>query len=144
MISKAHTLLVLFMMAVMSLAQAETSKTIRFENQREEIFDLENWLKETRYKTETVDSTCYRSEPYVDYVCRNVTRYREQCETIPGHQSCRTVYDRVCRTENRYENECRTVPGEQQCRVVVRYRQECTTSGGGRQCRTIPGMFSAA
>ncbi len=139
MISTARTLLVMVMMLVMSIAHAETSKIINFENQREEIFDLENWLKETRYKTETVDSTCYRSEPYTEYVCRDVTRYRQQCETIPGHQECRTVYDRVCRTENRYENECRTVPGEQQCRVVVRYRQECTTSGGGQQCHTVPG-----
>lgn len=139
MISRAHTLLVILMMAIMNITQAETSRTINFENQREEIFDLENWLKETRYKTETVDSTCYRQEAYTQNVCRDVTKYRQECYTEPAHQECRTVYDRVCRTENRYENECHMERGEQQCRVVVRYRQECSHEGGGRQCRTIPG-----
>lgn len=139
MISALRTWLAMAMILMATFAHAETSKTIAFENQAEEVFDLENWLKETRYTTEVVDSTCYRKEPYVENVCRQVTRYRQECHTVPGEQVCRTVYEQICRTENRYENECHTVPGEQQCRVVVRYRQECSTSGGGRQCRTIPG-----
>jgi hypothetical protein len=118
---------------------AESKKSFRFENQKEEVFDLENFLKETRYKTETVQTTCYRQEPYVENVCRDVTRYRQECETVPGRQECRTVYDQVCRTENRYENECRYERGEPICRVVVNYRRECTQGSGGRQCRTIPG-----
>ncbi len=139
MISVLRTWLAMAMILMANVAHAETSKTIAFENQAEEVFDLENWLKETRYTTEVVDSTCYRKEPYVENVCRSVTRYRKECYTVPGREYCRTVNEQVCRTENRYENECHSVPGEQQCRVVVRYRQECSTSGGGRQCRTIPG-----
>lgn len=118
---------------------SESQKIIRYENQRDEIFDLENFLKETRYKTETVDSTCYRQEPYTEYVCRDVTRYREECSTIPAHNECRTEYESVCHTENRYENECNWERGEPSCRVVVNYRRECSHEGGGRQCRTIPG-----
>lgn len=140
MTSIARTLFALLMLVTLSNASAaESSKTIKFENQREEIFDLQNFLKETRYKAETIDTTCYRSEPYVENVCRDVTRYRQQCQTIPGHQECRTVYDQQCRTENRYEQVCRQERGPEQCRVVVRYRQECSTSGGGQQCRQVPG-----
>lgn len=134
-----RTVLATVMMLMITNARSEVTKTIQFENQREEIFDLENFLKETRYKAETIDTTCYRQEPYVENVCRDVTRYRQECSTVPGHQECRTVYEPVCRTENRYENECHMERGEPSCRVVVRYRQECSQTGGGRQCRTIPG-----
>lgn len=120
-------------------AFAETEKVIQFENQREEIFDLENWLKEITYTTEERDSTCYRTEYRTEYRCRNVTRYRQECRTIPSRQECRQVNDPICSYETRYERQCHTVPGEQQCRVVVRYRRECHQEGGGRQCRTIPG-----
>ncbi len=132
-------LMPVMMVIMMGQAHSETSKTIQFENQREETFDLENFLTETRYKTETIDTTCYRQVPYVENVCREVTRYRLECRTIPGHQECRTVSDPVCRTENRYENECHMERGEPSCRVVVRYRQECSQTGGGRQCHTVPG-----
>ena len=139
MVSKAHTLLAILIMSLLNIAQAETSKSFRFENQREEIFDLENFLRETRYKTETVDSTCYRQEPYIENVCRDVTKYRQECRTEPGRQDCRTVYDQICRTENRYENECHYERGPQSCRVVTNYRRECSTVGGGQQCHTEPG-----
>lgn len=139
MVSKAHMLLAILIMSLLNIAGAETEKSFKFENQREEVFDLENFLKETRYKTETQDATCYRQEPYIENVCRDVTKYRQQCHTEPGRQDCRTVYDQICRTENRYENECRYERGEQSCRVVVRYRQECSQTGGGQQCRTEPG-----
>lgn len=120
-------------------AYADTSKVIQFENQREEIFDLENWLKEITYTTEQREGTCYRTEYRTENVCRNVTRYREECRTIPSHQECRQVNDPICSYETRYERECHQVPGEQQCRVVVRYRQECSSGRPERQCRTIPG-----
>lgn len=138
MISTAKVLVAFSLLVVMNLGFAETEKNISYENQREESFDLENFLKETRYKQEQVESTCYRQVPYTENVCRNETRYRQECRTIPGHQECRTVFDRICHSETRYERECRTYPGEPVCRVVVRYRQECERRGGGRQCRQIP------
>ncbi len=91
MVSKAHMLLAVLIMSLLNIAHAETSKSFNFENQREEVFDLENFLKETRYKTETQDATCYRQEPYIENVCRDVTKYRQQCHTEPGRQDCRTV-----------------------------------------------------
>jgi hypothetical protein len=139
MISALKPLAVVFaLFALMNSGFAESEKSITYENQREEQFDLENFLKETRYKQEVVDSTCQRQIPYVENVCRNETRYRQQCHNVPGHQECRTVYDQVCHQETRYENECHYEPGEPYCRVVIRYREECDRRGGGRQCRQIP------
>ncbi|MBC7714712.1 MAG: hypothetical protein H7177_15305 [Rhizobacter sp.] len=137
--STARLLLAVLMVLTVNFAHAETSKTFSFENQREETFDLENFLKETRYKTETQDATCYRQEPYIKNVCRDVTHYRQECQTIPAHQECHTAYDQVCHTENSYEQECHMEQGPQQCRVVVHYRQECHQEGGGQQCHTVPG-----
>jgi len=129
-----------FLFLIVSLANAETSKKIIFENQRDENFQLENWLKETLYKTEEVPSTCYRDISVVENVCRTVTKYRDVCRTIPGQNVCHTEYDQQCRYETRYENVCHNLPSRQDCRVVVRYRQECSGGGRGeRQCRTIPG-----
>jgi hypothetical protein len=143
MLKTAQMLLAIVMLTI-NIAHADTSKTITFANQKEENFDLENWLKETRYRTETQDATCYNKVPYVENVCRDVTHYRQECSTIPGHQECRTVYDPVCRTEDHYQNECHMERGEQQCRVVVHYRQECSTSPGGQQCRTEPGRVECS
>lgn len=139
MVSKVYMLLTILIMSLLNIAHAETSKSFRFENQREEIFNLENFLRETRYKKETVDSTCYKQEPYIENICKDVTKYRQECREVPGRQECHTAYDQICRTEYRYENECHYERGPQICRVVVNYRQECREVGGGQQCRTEPG-----
>lgn len=134
----AKMLFICSLFILMNTGFAETQKTINYENQREESFDLENFLKDTRYKQEEVESTCYSRVPYTQNVCRNETRYHQECRTAPGHQECTTVNDPVCHSETRYENECHSEPGEQSCRVVIRYRQECSRTGGGRQCHTVP------
>ena len=131
--------LILALLLGSSASFSATEKTISFQGQTGEVFDLENWLKETRYREEQVPDTCYRQIPYTENVCRDVTRYRQECRTVPGHQDCRIVYDPVCRYETRYRQECRTEPGRQICRNVTRYRQECTNTGGGQTCRTEPG-----
>ncbi|MBY0412871.1 MAG: hypothetical protein K2Q18_01835, partial [Bdellovibrionales bacterium] len=132
-------LVLLFSLTLLQAAYAETTKTFKFENQREEIVDLVNWLKRIDYKKEEVDSTCYRQEPYVENVCRDVTRYRQECHVEPSHEECGTVYDQVCRTETSSERECHTERGGEECRVVVNYREECSSVGGGQECRTVPG-----
>ncbi len=138
--SHLRKLLTIFLVLLnLQVVFADTEKVIEFENQREENFDLENWLKEITYTTEQREGTCYRTEYRSENVCRNVTRYRQECHTEPSRQECRQVNDPICSTETRYERECHQVPGEQQCRVVVRYRQECSTGRGERECRTIPG-----
>ncbi len=145
---------------------ADTSKTFSYEDQKEEVFNLENFLKEITYIEQEVKGTCTRKVPYQENVCRNVTRYKKECAIVPAHeeceqvnnpicrtesrterechdtpsrQECRDVNEYQCRTETRYENECRTVPGEYECRVVVNYREECSEVGGGQTCHTIPG-----
>lgn len=139
MTSLTRTLFTSLLLLLQLQAFADTEKIIKFENQREEIFDLENWLKEITYTEEQVESTCYRTEYRTENVCRNVTRYRQECRTIPSHQECRTINDPICTSETRYERECRNVPGEQECRVVVRYRRECSSGRPERQCHTVPG-----
>lgn len=134
----AKMLIACSFLLLMNTAFSETQKTISYKNQREESFDLENFLKETRTRQEEVDDTCYRQVPVTENVCRNVTHYREECRTEAGHQECRTVNEPVCHSETRYENECHYEPGEQECRVVIRYREECSREGGGRQCHTVP------
>lgn len=157
-------LLALCLLLQLSFVTAETTKTFNYENQREEIFDLENWLKETQYKMEEVKDTCHRDVPYEEKVCKDVTKYKNECRTIPSHtecanvnkpichnetrtrEVCRTPTHRECHTENspechletRYENRCTTIPGEQQCRVVIRYHEECENVPGSRQCRQVP------
>jgi hypothetical protein len=121
---------------MMNISFAETQKTINY--QREESFELENFLKERRSRSEEVDSTCYRQIPYTQNVCRNETRYREECRTEAGHQDCKSVNDPICHNETRYENQCHIEPGEQVCSIVIRYHEECSRQGGGRQCHTIP------
>lgn len=119
---------------------ADSTKTISFENQREEEFILESILKQTFYKTETVDSTCYRDQSSQENVCHMETRYRQECSTVPAHQECQNTYERECRNETTYENICQTIPGREMCEMVTHYRQECNEEGGReRQCRTIPG-----
>ncbi len=122
----------------MNFSYAESTKKISYQNQREEVFDLENFLKETHYNKKEVDSTCSRQIPYVENVCRNETHYRQECRNVLGHQECRTVNNQVCRNETRYENECYWEPGVPSCQVVIRYRRECNTRGGGRVCRQVP------
>ena len=108
---------------------AQAQKSVTFEGQTGDAFELETVKVETRYRSEEVDSTCTRRIPYTVNECGYETRYRQECRWVPGHEDCRTEYDRVCRTVTRYRQEC----------TRGRDRQECTTKPGGRVCRRVNG-----
>ncbi len=127
----------------MSFAHALTQKTIQYENQREEIFDLENWLKEIQYKTEEVKDTCTKKVPYEEKVCKDVTKYKKECKTIPAHEECKDVNNPICHTETRTRHECHT-PTRRECHTETkpvchnetRYETECTNTPPRQECRT--------
>lgn len=128
-----------------SLSSAEVHKRIVFENQREEIFDLENFLKKTVMTTEEVKDTCTKKIPYEEKVCKDETKYKKECKTVPSHQECKDVNRPICHTETTYEQECERAPGRQECRSVneyvchneTRYDNVCNTVPGREICRTV-------
>ncbi|MFA6238022.1 MAG: hypothetical protein WC635_11885 [Bacteriovorax sp.] len=135
---------VLCLLVQMSFAHAITQKTINYNNQREEIFDLENWLKEIQYKTEEVKDTCHKKVPYEEKVCKDVTKYKKECKTIPAHEECKDVNKPICHTETTTRRECHT-PTHREChnetrRVChneTRYETQCTDTPSEQQCRTV-------
>lgn len=128
----------------MSFAYAITQKTINYENQRDEFFDLENWLKEIQYKTEEIKDTCHRDVPYEEKVCSDVTKYKKECQTLPAHEECKNVNRPVCHTETSTREECHT-PTHRECRTETspvchsetRYETECSNTPSRQQCRTV-------
>tara|TARA_R110002072_G_scaffold288917_1_gene455451 strand:- start:127718 stop:128938 length:1221 start_codon:yes stop_codon:yes gene_type:complete len=118
---------------------ADASKTINFEGQNSDAFELISQISETRYRDEQRDSTCTRKVPYTVNECGYETRYRQECRFEPGRNICRTEYDRVCRTVTRYRQQCSTGPGRQVCRQGPS-RKECRINrNGDRVCRSVPG-----
>ncbi|MGZ3857469.1 MAG: hypothetical protein ACXVKO_14520 [Bacteriovorax sp.] len=128
----------------MGFVHAETSKTIGYENQKQEIFDLENWLKETTYTTEEVKDTCHRDVPHQEKVCKDVTKHKKECADVPAHQECKDVNHPICHTETSSEQQCST-PTHKDCHTETspvchnetRYENVCSTSSGEQQCRTV-------
>ena len=122
-----------------SAKNTESSDVISYVGQEKDSLNLINELLETRYRTETQDSTCSRQVPYEDQECEMVPRYERVCRTIPGYNDCRNVYDRQCRNVTRYRQQCSTGPSRRECRTEPS-RQQCRTNRttGERVCRTIP------
>lgn len=124
---------------------AETSKKVIYENQKEEIFDLENYLKEVKMIDQEVKDVCTRKVPYEENVCKDVTKYKKECSTIPAHEECRQVNNPICHDETKYEQECSRLPGTQECSNVqvpvcnyeTRYENECGTTPSTQECRTV-------
>ncbi|MCK5073213.1 MAG: hypothetical protein KAQ98_07275 [Bacteriovoracaceae bacterium] len=115
--------------ASVQASDVRSSRMIKYEGQDGETFELENFVKETRYRTEQQEGTCTRQIPYQDTVCGDETRYRQECHTVPGREECHIENERRCRTVTRYRESCRMVGGGQSCRWV----------GGGQRCRMING-----
>lgn len=156
MVRNIAMLFLLFLVPVLTHAQMESQ--IVFNGQNAEVLKLEKQVTIVKPTQVEVPSTCTRQVPVGEQqVCRNVTRYRQECSWIPSSQSCHTEYDRVCRTVTRYREECSgsssreecsTTPSRQVCterptRQVCTQRpngtQHCTTVGGGTSCQTVGG-----
>jgi hypothetical protein len=124
---------------------ADTSKSFEYEKQSEEVFDLENFLKKTVIVKEEVKGTCERQVPYQENVCKDVTKYKKECNTVPAHEECKEVNDPICHTETSMENECHRLPSREQCHnetvpvcgYETRYENECNTSPSRQECRPV-------
>lgn len=106
---------------------------VPYEAQETYYVDIPYETEETYYEsipyTERVPYTNYEDYYEREHVCRNVTRYRQECrnENVcePGHRVCQPITEcgtnargeRICKTRN----ECRQ--GERQCREMPRCRQ---------------------
>jgi len=129
----------------LNIAHSETYKRFNYENQPEETFSLENFLKEITMVDQEVKSTCERKVPYQENVCRDVTKYKNECSTIPAHEECKQVNNPICRTETRMEEECYRLPSKEECRQVpnrvcsyeTKYERECNTTPDRQECRTV-------
>ncbi len=124
---------------------SETSKKFTYEDQTEEVFDLENYLKEIKMIEQVVKDTCNRKVPYQENVCSDVTKYKKECHTVPAHEECRQVNNPICHTETRMEEECHDGPSRQECRQVpdrechyeTKYENECNTTPDRQECRNV-------
>lgn len=107
-------LALLFMLQLANAAQS--SKVIQFQGQPHEAFELENLLTETRYRDRQVDAVCTRQvQTGTREECEWVTKYRQECRQVPGHQVCRDVVDRVCRDVTRTRRVCQAGPSRRVC-----------------------------
>ena len=148
-------LFVTIMFPVMTSAQIQTQFT--FNGQNSEVLKAEKKVTSTIRVPVEIETTCTRQIPHEVRVCRDVTRYRQSCSTIPSSQRCWDDSDRVCRPVTRTRQECsgsasRTVcqdrpsrqvcterPTREVCRTNPRGGQSCTTVGGGTHCTEVGG-----
>lgn len=150
--------LILIILAAMSFhSLAQVNHTINFRGQNAEVIKVDKDINVVRPVPYQVPDTCYNQIPYQEYVCRDVTRYREECHYVPSRENCWTENDRVCRNVTRTRQECSNGPSRQVCtnnptrrvctqrptREVCRTdsqgQQRCTTVGGGETCNDVGG-----
>lgn len=149
------TLFLCLLFPVMTSAQIETQFT--FSGQNAEVLKGEKKVSQVTQVPVEYEGTCSRQIPHEVRVCRDVTRYRQSCSTIPSSERCWNDTDRVCRPVTRTRQECsgspsRTVcqerptrqvcterPSREVCRTNPRGGQSCTTVGGGTHCTEVGG-----
>lgn len=110
--------------------QADYTVQVPYEAQETYYESVPYQVEETYYEdvpyTERVPYTDYEEYYDNEYICRNVTRYRQECHNervcAPGGRRCEDVTE--CGTNSRGERICKT-------RTVCR-------DDGPRECRDIP------
>ncbi|WPU66434.1 hypothetical protein [Peredibacter starrii] len=149
---------------VMTSAQVETQFT--FSGQNAEVLKGEKKVTQVTQVPVEFPSTCTRQIPHEVRVCRDVTRYRQSCSTIPSSERCWNESDRVCRPVIRTRQECSSGPSRRVCQqqptrricterparqicqtrpdgrrvcTDVRPGEHCTEVGGGMACHDVPG-----
>lgn len=141
---------------LMALAQMDAQFV--FNGQNAEKLQVQKQITEVIPEVVQVPSTCTRQVPVGETeVCRNETRYRQECSWIPSYENCWNDTDRICRPVTRTRQECSNGPSRQVCtqqpsRQVCNERptrnvcttrpdgrQHCTTVGGGQHCTTVGG-----
>lgn len=135
---KRITLLFGLILVLNAAAQAQEFFEFEYAQQPTEQVTLEGTREVTLYRTQYVDGTCTRQEPYQETVCGDETRYRNECTWIPSRNVCTTEDDYQCRDVRRTRRECK--PGRTQ-RVCVNEpaRRECRSRNGVERCVDVPG-----
>jgi hypothetical protein len=157
-----------FALLVPSITSAQIATQFHFNGQNAEILRSEKKITILKSETIQVPSTCYRSVPVGQReVCRNETRYSQECTWIPSSQNCWNDNERVCRSVPRTRQECSHGPSQtvctdrpsrrvcpdrpvgEVCRTTRDGRRHCerphqgpgncTEVGGGRVCQQVPG-----
>jgi hypothetical protein len=126
------------MLALNTTALAQDTAEFEYAQQSTEEVILEGTREVTLYRTEYVDSTCTREEPYQINVCADETRYRNECTWIPARNICNTVNDRQCRDVRRTRSECKPGRTRRVCKDEPA-RRVCRTRNGVERCVDIPG-----
>gem|GEM_PF-1981472 len=117
---------------------AQDNVQIDYNLQGSEQVTLQDTREVTLYRTEYVNSTCSRQEPYTDTECGNETRYRNECTWVPGRNVCRTENDYQCRNVRRTRRECTAGRTRREC-VNEPARRVCRTRNGVERCTNVPG-----
>jgi len=152
----AFMFLCLFFFPLVTSAQVDTQFV--FNGQNAERLQAQKQITEVIPEVVQVPSTCTRQVPVGEAeVCRNETRYRQECSWIPSYENCWNDTDRICRPVTRTRQECSNGPSRQVCtqqpsRQVCTERptrnvcttrpdgrQHCTTVGGGQHCTSVGG-----
>lgn len=137
---------VLLLSLIPVLASAQLESTLNYAGQAQERVQIDGIIDVLRPVVVQVPSTCIRQVPRQERVCRDVTRYREECVRVPAERECRTEYEDVCRNVTRTRQECSRGPSRQECQQIPRRevcverptRQECTTSPTRQVCTDRP------
>ena len=147
-----------FFLLVPTLTHAQVDSQFHFNGQNSEVLKAEKQVIVITPEQVQVPSTCYRQVPTGQIqVCRDETRYREECSWIPSREDCRTEYDRVCTPVSRSREvcsgggshqECSTIPSttvcnerptNEVCTTLPDGTPHCTTVGGGQHCQEVGG-----
>jgi hypothetical protein len=156
-----------FLMLVPSMTYAQLDSQFVFSGQNAEFLKAEKKVSIVTSTQVQVPSMCSRQVPYQENVCKNVTRYRQDCHWVAAHEVCTNQIERECDSVPRSrqvcassgsETVCTDVPSREVCterpeREVCRTRSDgtqscntvgggthCTTVGGGQSCRQVPGQ----
>ncbi len=147
-----------FLILMPALSQAQIDSQFVFNGQNGEVLKGEKQIVVITPEQVQVPSTCYRQVPTGQIqVCRDETRYREECSWIPSSESCRTEYNQVCNSVPRSREvcsgggsrqECSTIPTStvchdrptnEVCTTLPDGSPHCTTVGGGQHCQEVGG-----
>lgn len=143
---------------VPSITSAQIEQKLTLSGQNAEVLQSEKSVTVITPETIQVPSTCSRQVPTGEIeVCRNETRYRQECSWVPSRENCWNETDRVCRSVPRSRTECHDGPSRTVCREIPSREvcverptrevcttrpdgsQHCTTVGGGTHCTTVGG-----
>lgn len=149
----------LFMfLLIPSLSMAQLNSEFVFNGQNAVVLEAKKNITIIIPEVVQVPHTCTRQVSVGESeVCRNETRYRQECSWIPSSERCWNESDRICRPVSRTRQECSNGPSRQVCttrpsrRVCTQRptrnvcttrpdgRQHCTTVGGGESCQDVGG-----